>query len=249
LALVEIRNVTKFVREEHRHFKVLDNISFDVNENEFVCIVGPSGCGKTLLLKIITGITQPDSGSVLFENQPIAAENPKVANVFQSFALMPWLTAAQNVDLALEAMGLPAAERKRRVKKYLGRVGIAGSANAYPRELSAGMKQRVGIARALATEPVLLCMDEPFGALDPLTAENLREEVLLLWQSKEEEPDAVLMITNHAEEAVYLADRVIVLGHRPARIKAILNLSLPRPRDRKSPEFYRWVDKIYSVMT
>ncbi len=249
MALVEIRDVSKSVREEHRHFKVLDDISFDVNENEFVCIIGPSGCGKTLLLKIITGITQPDAGSVLFEQQPVTAENPKVANVFQSFALMPWLTAAQNVELALEAMSLPPAERKRRVKKYLARVGIAGSANAYPRELSAGMKQRVGIARALATEPVLLCMDEPFSALDALTAEGLREELLLLWQSKEALPDAVLMVTNNTEEAVYLADRVIVLSHRPAKIKAILNIRLPRPRDRKSPEFYRWVDKIYSVMT
>lgn len=249
MALVEIRSVSKSVREEHRHFKVLDGISFDVNENEFVCIVGPSGCGKTLLLKIITGITQPDEGTVLFEQQPITAENPKVANVFQSFALLPWLTSAQNVELALEAMGLPPAERKRRVKKYLTRVGIAGSANAFPRELSAGMKQRVGIARALATEPVLLCMDEPFSALDPLTAENLREEVLLLWQSKEEYPDAVLTVTNNTEEAVYLADRVIVLSRRPGRIKAILNIRLPRPRDRKSREFYGWVDKIYSVMT
>ncbi len=249
MALVEIRNVSTSISEEHRHFKVLDGISFDVKENEFVCIVGPSGCGKTLLLKLITGITQPDSGSVLFEQQPIAAENPKVANVFQSFALMPWLTAAQNVDLALEALKLPPAKRRQRIKKYLSRVGIAGSANAYPRELSAGMKQRVGIARALATEPVLLCMDEPFSSLDQLTAENLREEVLLLWQSKEEYPDAVLMVTNNTEEAVYMADRIIVLSHRPACIKAVLNIDLPRPRNRKSPEFYRWIDKIYAVMT
>ncbi|MEM0475733.1 MAG: ABC transporter ATP-binding protein [Candidatus Norongarragalinales archaeon] len=249
MALLEVHGVSKSFREDSRSFKVLDDITFSVEEQEFICIIGPSGCGKTLLLNIVAGLVKPDKGKILFEQQPITAENPKVANVFQSFALFPWLTAAQNVELALEALGLPPAERKRRVKKYLSRVGIAGSGNAFPRELSAGMKQRVGIARALATEPVLLCMDEPFSALDPLTAENLREEVLLLWQSKEEYPDAVLMATNNVEEAVYLADRVIVLSHRPARIKAILSIRLSRPRNRKSPEFYRWVDKIYAVMT
>src|SRR3989442_10733341 len=211
-------------------------------------MVGPSGSGKSALLRIIMGLDKPTSGMVRFEGEPLLPENPQVAMVFQSFALFPWLTVEQNVELGLEARRDPPETRHAKARKFIDAVGLSGFENAYPRELSGGMKQRVGIARALATEPLLLCMDEPFSALDALTAQNLRDEILQLWSNPDLPPEAVLMVTHSIEEAVYLADRVIVLSSRPGRMVAELEIDLPRPRNRKDPEFYGWVDEIYSLI-
>jgi len=246
---LEVKNVTMDYKEEGHEFEVLKNISFSVSKGEFVCVVGASGCGKSTLLRLIAGLEKPAKGTVLFEGKQVEAENPKVAMVFQNFALLPWMTVVQNVSLGLEAAGMAKDEQKKIAMRYVDLVGLSGFENAYPRELSGGMKQRVGLARALAINPKLLCMDEPFSALDALTAENLRREVLNLWQDKIFPPDSVVMVTHSIEEAVYMADRILVLSKPPAKIIATLKISLPRPRNRKSREFYHDVDKVYSLIT
>ncbi len=246
--ILDVKHVSKLYRENGKEFHVLEDISFQINERDFVCIVGPSGCGKSTLLREIVGLDQPTRGEILFEGAPVRPENPKISMVFQSFALFPWLTVMQNVELGLEAHKVPEEERKPKAKKYIDAVGLAGFENAYPRELSGGMKQRVGIARALVMDPTLLCMDEPFSALDALTAQNLRDEILQLWANPDLPPSAVLMVTHSIDEAVYLADRVVAMSPRPGHIVKIETIDLPRPRNRKEPEFYGWVDEIYSLI-
>jgi len=246
--LLEVKDVSRSYVENGKEFKVLDRIRFDLSEKDFVCIVGPSGCGKSTLLRMIVGLDKPTTGQVLFEGKPITPEEPQVAMVFQSFALFPWLTVTQNVELGLEARHVPPDERHMESRKFIDAVGLSGFENAFPRELSGGMKQRVGLARALSMEPLLLCMDEPFSSLDALTAQNLRDEILRLWTNPNLPPKAVLMVTHLIEEAVYLADRVIVLTSRPGTIAAELEIDLPRPRNRKEPEFYGWTDEIYSLI-
>jgi len=246
---LEVRKLSANYSEEGHQFVVLKDISFSVSKGEFVCIVGPSGCGKSTLLRMIAGLEKPSGGAVFFEGQPIVAENPRVAMVFQNFALLPWLTVLQNVSLGLEAAGMAKDAQKKIALRYVDIVGLSGFENAYPRELSGGMKQRVGLARALAVHPGLLCMDEPFSALDPLTAENLRQEVLNLWKDRILPPDSVVMVTHSIEEAIYMADRIFVMSKPPAKIVATLKVTLPRPRNRKSEEFYHFVDKVYSLIT
>jgi NitT/TauT family transport system ATP-binding protein len=246
--LVEIRNVSKTYETDGTRIPVLENINFTVEDNDFICIVGPSGCGKSTLLRIIIGLEKPASGEVLFKGKVIAPDNPKVAMVFQNFALFPWLTVKENIELVLESKVLHEKEREGMACKYIKAVGLDGFERVYPRELSGGMKQRVGFARALAVEPVLLCMDEPFSSLDALTAQNLKDELLMLWADKNMPPDAVIMVTHNVEEAVYMANRIIVLSPRPGKIVADLRVELERPRNRKDPEFYRWVDKVYSLI-
>ncbi|HEY4705207.1 MAG TPA: ABC transporter ATP-binding protein [Thermoplasmata archaeon] len=246
--LLDVRDVSRSHFENGKEFKVLERVKFELAERDFACIVGPSGCGKSTLLRIIVGLDNPTSGEVLFEGAPITPENPQVAMVFQSFALFPWLTVQQNVEIGLEARRVPPGERRTVATEFIEAVGLTGFENAFPRELSGGMKQRVGIARALAIEPVLLCMDEPFSSLDALTAQSLRDEILQLWSDPALPPRAVLMVTHSIEEAVYLADRVLVLCHRPGKLVAELEIDLPRPRNRKEPEFYGWVDEIYGLI-
>src|SRR3989442_1612190 len=207
-ALLEVKDVTKSYFENGKEFKVLDLVRFDLAERDLVCVVGPSGCGKSTLLRIIVGLDKPTSGAVLFECEPIRPDNPQVAMVFQSFALFPWLTVQQNVELGLEAKGTPPEERHRLARKFIDAVGLTGFEDAFPRELSGGMKQRVGIARALAIEPLLLCMDEPFSSLDPLTAQNLRDEILQLLANPDLPPKAVLMVTHAIDEVGGDADVV-----------------------------------------
>ena len=245
--LVEIKNVLKTFESDGNKILVLDNINFSVEDNDFICIVGPSGCGKSTLLRIIVGLEKPTSGEVLFKGEVIAPDNPKVAMVFQNFALFPWLTVKENIELVIESM------KKEKnpgdiACKYIKAVGLDGFEKVYPRELSGGMKQRVGFARALAVEPVLLCMDEPFSSLDALTSQNLKDELLLLWGDVNMPPDAVIMVTHNVEEAVYMANRIIILSPRPGKVVADLKIELERPRNRKDPEFYRWVDKVYSLI-
>ncbi|HLB70119.1 MAG TPA: ABC transporter ATP-binding protein [Candidatus Methanoperedens sp.] len=242
---MEIRNVSKTYESEATKIQVLDSINFSVEDNDFVCIVGPSGCGKSTLLRIIVGLEKPTSGEVIFKGKN---SNPKVAMVFQNFALFPWLSVKENIELVLESLHQQEKEREAIACKYIKAVGLDGFERAYPGELSGGMKQRVGFARALAVEPVLLCMDEPFSSLDALTAQNLKDELLLLWGDPNMPPDAVIMVTHNVEEAVYLANRIIILSQRPGKIIADLRIELERPRNRKDPEFYRWVDKVYSLI-
>ncbi len=246
--LLEFENVTlKYEGEDHRTL-VLDGFNLTIQEGEFVCLVGPSGCGKTTMLRLISGLMRPTAGLMRYRGEPFKGVNLRTAMVFQSFALLPWLTVRANVELALEARGIGREERVLRAETYIDKVGLDGYEAAYPRELSRGMKQRVGLARALAVEPELLLMDEPFSALDALSSANLRDEVLLLWQDESFPGNSVLMVTHIVEEAVAMADRVIVLTAHPARVAADIRVDLTRPRSRRDPRFIEYTDQIFSLI-
>jgi NitT/TauT family transport system ATP-binding protein len=248
--IIRAQAVEKFyVQPDGSRIEVIAPINLDVESGKIVALLGPSGCGKSTLLRILTGLSKPSSGEVLWHGKPIAGQNAGVAIVFQSFALFPWLTVIDNVEAPLEAHGVPAMERHKRALRILDTVGLDGFESAYPKELSGGMKQRVGFARALVVEPEVLFMDEPFSALDVLTAENLRNELLELWLSKKMPTSAIFIVTHNIEEAILLADRVIVLGRNPARIRADFPVELPQLRDRKSPRFIELVDYVYKIMT
>ncbi|MBZ5666986.1 MAG: nitrate/sulfonate/bicarbonate ABC transporter ATP-binding protein [Acidobacteriia bacterium] len=238
-----------YVQPDGNRIEVVAPVDLDVEPGKIITLLGPSGCGKSTLLRILTGLSKPSSGQVLWHGQPITSQNAGVSIVFQSFALFPWLTVLDNVEAPLEARGVPAVERHKRALRILDTVGLDGFESAYPKELSGGMKQRVGFARALVVEPEVLFMDEPFSALDVLTAENLRNELLELWISKKMPTSAIFIVTHNIEEAVLLADRVIVLGRNPARVRADFPIELPHLRDRKSPRFVELVDYIYKIMT
>jgi len=228
---------------------VLDDISFELRDGEIVALLGKSGSGKSTLLRCLAGLIAPTSGRALYKNEPVVAANPGVAMVFQTFALLPWLTVRQNVEIGLEARNVPGAERRERAERTIDLIGLDGFESAYPKELSGGMRQRVGFARALVVEPDALFMDEPFSALDVLTAENLRTELLALWERDDFPTRAMLIVTHNIEEAVLLADRVLVLTSNPGRIHTELPINLPRPRDRRTPAFEALVDRIYGIMT
>ncbi len=248
MALVELKNIRQIFPLKNKELVVLDDINFAVNNEEFVALVGPSGCGKSTLLRIIAGLVAPSSGKVFFKEKPVKEINTNVSIIFQTFGLLPWLDVTENITLGLEARGFPLKERLRKAFKYIDLVGLEGFEEAYPRELSGGMKQRVGIARALVMEPELLLMDEPFSALDAFTAQNLREEILRLWGSGELSLKSILMVTHNIEEAIYLADRVIILSTHPGKIISDVPVTLPRPRDRDSVEFIKLYDKLYSTV-
>ncbi|MFY9269059.1 MAG: ABC transporter ATP-binding protein [Candidatus Manganitrophaceae bacterium] len=246
--LLSIEKVSMTFNQNGAFMPVLKEISFMVREGEFIALVGPSGSGKSTLLRILNGLIPPTEGKVLYRGSELRSVNLDSAMVFQSFALFPWLTVLQNVELGLEARRLPEAIRKKRAIHFIEKVGLDGFEEAYPRELSGGMKQRVGLARALAVEPKLLCMDEPFSALDPLTSLALREEVLMLWEDKSMPVNTIIMVTHSIEEAVFMADRVLVLSHHPGRVIADIPIALPRPRDRKDPLLNEFSDRIFSMM-
>ncbi len=248
MALLELRHVSKSFAQPRGAIHVLDDISFDVQEGEFVAIVGPSGCGKSTLLRIINGIVPFTSGQVLYKGRQVDGINLECALVFQSFALLPWLTVKANIEMGLEARGVDLAEREKVAGVYIDKVGLDGFEEAYPRELSGGMKQRVGLARALAVEPRVLLMDEPFSALDALTAITLREELLDIWQSPNMSVRTILLVTHIIEEAVELADRIIVMASEPGRVAADLKVELPRPRDRRTEPFNAFTDKVFSLI-
>ncbi len=248
--IIRAHAVEKFyLQPDGNRIEVIAPIDLNVEPGKIVTLLGPSGCGKSTLLRILTGLSKPSSGEVLWHGQPITSQNAGVAIVFQSFALFPWLTVLDNVEAPLEARGVPAMERHKRALRILDTVGLDGFESAYPKELSGGMKQRVGFARALVVEPEVLFMDEPFSALDVLTAENLRNELLELWLSKKMPTSAIFIVTHNIEEAVLLADRVIVLGRNPARVRADFPIEIPQPRDRKAARFVELVDYIYKIMT
>ncbi|MFN8443886.1 MAG: nitrate/sulfonate/bicarbonate ABC transporter ATP-binding protein [Caldilineaceae bacterium] len=230
-------------------FTVLQDINLTVNQHEIVALLGRSGSGKTTLLRIMAGLIKPNSGEIINQGQKLQGHNLDVAMVFQSFALLPWETVFENVELGLKARGTPKADRVQKALQAIDLVGLDGFENAYPKELSGGMQQRVGFARAFVIHPNVLFMDEPFSGLDVLTAENLRGEIADLWEQGTFPAESILIVTHNIEEAVYLADRLIVMSANPGRIRGELKVNLPRPRDRKSKEFKALVDYVYHVMT
>jgi len=238
VSFIEAQGVTLVFKPKNReHVTALKEFSLNVTKGEFVSIVGPSGCGKSTFLNVLLGLIKPDTGDLTFKGHPITGPSQERAMVFQEFGLLPWRTAAANIELGLELKGIPAAERTERSKELVKLVGLVGFESHYPHELSGGMKQRVGLARALATEPEVLLMDEPFAALDAQTRDIMQSELLGIWERTHK---TVLFVTHSIEEAAYLSDRVIVMTARPGRTKEILPIQLPRPRDyemRLTPEF------------
>ena len=247
--LMSVENVGMTFATDGGHLTVLDNVSLTLREGEIVALLGRSGSGKSTLLRCIAGLTAPTAGTVKYKGNTLNGANPGVAMVFQSFALLPWLTVQENVELGLEARAVPAAERRERALRAIDLIGLDGFESAYPKELSGGMRQRVGFARALVVEPDALLMDEPFSALDVLTSENLRGELVRLWSEGDIPTRSALIVTHNIEEAIQLADRVIVLDSNPGRIKAELTIDLPQPRDRRSPKFEALVDEVYNILT
>jgi len=246
--LLDIQKVFKSFQQDRVLMPALREISFTVREGEFIALVGPSGCGKSSLLRILTGLVPPTDGTVRYAGKVQKSVNLDSAMVFQSFALFPWLTVMGNVEVGLEARGLSRDARRKKAAYFIDKVGLDGFEEAYPRELSGGMKQRVGLARALAVEPKLLCMDEPFSALDPLTTLALREEVLMLWEDRTMPVNTIIMVTHIIEEAVLMADRVLVLSSHPGTLLADIPIPLARPRDKKDPMVDELSDKIFSLM-
>ena len=248
--IIRAERVEKYYAQpSENRIQVIAPTDLSVSAGEILALLGPSGSGKSTLLRMLTGLSTPSEGQVYWHEKPIATTEANVSIVFQSFALFPWLTVLENVEAPLKARGMDAAEQRRRGLKILDTVGLDGFQAAYPKELSGGMRQRVGFARALVVEPEVLFMDEPFSALDVLTAENLRSELLELWQKKTIPTRAIFLVTHNIEEAVLLADRIIVLGRNPGRIRTDFKVTLAHPRDRKSAAFTQLVDYIYKVLT
>jgi len=228
---------------------VLQDVSLSLRTGEIVCLLGRSGCGKSTMLRLIAGLTRPTKGKVTLDGKPVDGPAEGVAMVFQSFALFPWLSVLDNVEIGLRAQGVALDETRKRALQAIDVIGLDGYESAYPKELSGGMRQRVGFARALVVQPKILLMDEPFSALDVLTAETLRTDLLDLWHDGRIPIKSILMVTHNIEEAVLMADRVVVLASNPGRIAAEIAVSLPHPRDRLDPEFRQLVEKIYALMT
>ena len=249
-SIIQARAVEKYYSQpDGNRIQVIAPTDLDIYPGKIIGLLGPSGSGKSTLLRMLTGLSKPSSGQVLYHGKAMDGEVPNVSIVFQSFALFPWLTVLENVEAPLVARGIHAIERHKRALKMIDTVGLDGFESAYPKELSGGMKQRVGFARALVVEPEVLFMDEPFSALDVLTAENLRSELLELWLNKKMPTRCIFIVTHNIEEAVLLADRVIVLGRNPARIRSDFEIDIPQYRDRKSPRFLAYVDYIYKTLT
>jgi NitT/TauT family transport system ATP-binding protein len=248
--IIRAEQVEKYYSQpSENRIQVISPTDLSIPAGEIVALLGPSGSGKSTLLRMLTGLSAPSAGVVYWHEKPIATADVNVSIVFQSFALFPWLTVLENVEAPLKARGMEAAERRKRSLKILDTVGLDGFQAAYPKELSGGMRQRVGFARALVVEPEVLFMDEPFSALDVLTAENLRSELLELWQKKTIPTKAIFLVTHNIEEAVLLADRIIVLGRNPGHIRTDFKVTLSHPRDRKTTAFTQLVDYIYKVLT
>jgi NitT/TauT family transport system ATP-binding protein len=253
-AITTLLNVDKVTQVFHTgsgeaRAPVLSDVSLSLKTGEIVALLGRSGSGKSTLLRVISGLTRPTEGTVTISGEPVVGPAKGVAMVFQSFALFPWLDVLDNVELGLRADGVPVDETRKRALQAIDTIGLDGFESAYPKELSGGMRQRVGFARALVMQPKILLMDEPFSALDVLTAETLRTDLLDLWQEGRMPIKAILMVTHNIEEAVLMADRVLVLSSNPGRIASEIPVTLAQPRDRLNPEFRDLVEKIYALMT
>lgn len=247
--LVTLRHAGKNYKHGQKRIEALRGINLTIREGEFVALLGASGCGKSTLLRIIAGLTKVTDGEMLYRGKPLAGVNPHTTIVFQSFALYPWLSVQENVEAALEPLGMGRAERVQRTLSLLDRVGLHGFEAAYPRELSGGMRQKVGFARAMAVEPELLCLDEPFSALDVLSAESLRGELMELWLNGAVPTKAILMVSHNIEEAVFMADRLIIMDKGPGHIVQEIAINLPHPRRKKDPAFLDLVDRVYGIIT
>lgn len=250
MSVIEVENITKTFPSDKTTILVLDDVSFPVGKDEFMCIVGPSGCGKSTLLRMMAGLEKPDSGRILFNGQPITAPSRKIAMVFQLFGLLPWKTALENVEVPLEVLGIAKQSRVHVAEEYLQMVGLEGFENTYPHDLSGGMKQRVGIARALALKPEVLLMDEPFSSLDELTAKTLRELVLNIWRNPALPTNTFIMVSHNVEEAVFMADRVLVMSPRPSKVVGEVKVNIPRPRFKylRDPEYFKYVDEVMNLL-
>ena len=249
-AIIDLRKIRMaFPKPSGEPMLVLDDINISIRAGEFLGLLGRSGSGKSTLLRITAGLIRPTSGEVLYRGAPLTKPAEGIAVVFQTFALFPWLTVLENVEAGLDALGLPRDQARQRAQEAIDLIGLDGFQSAYPRELSGGMRQRVGFARAIATRPDLLLMDEPFSALDVLTAETLRADFIDLWAENQLPTKAALMVTHNIEEAVLMCDRLLILSSNPARIAADIAVTLPRPRNRLDEEFGNIVDGVYSVLT
>lgn len=248
--LIDVANVGKqFRKSERQDLQVLEGINFQMEEGEIIAILGKSGSGKSTLLRIIAGLIPASSGTVCYRGKVVQGPVLGISMVFQNFALLPWLTVLQNVELGLEALGIPREERRERSLKAIDTIGLDGFESAYPKELSGGMRQRVGFARALVVTPDILLMDEPFSALDVLTADNLKSDLLDLWQTRKTGIHGIIFVTHNIEEAALLADRIIVFDSNPGTIRSDFKVTLPQPRNDLDPRFRNQVDRIYTLMT
>ena len=243
---IVIDHVTKeFVSREGERALALADVSFNVGANEFVSIVGRSGCGKTTLLNMVAGLLKPSSGRVLVNNRPVEKPGPDRGMVFQQAALFHWLTAIDNIEFGPRNQGVPKAERRRQAQALIELVRLSGFENKYPHELSGGMQQRVAIARALATDPEILLMDEPLGALDELTRSQMQDELLRIWEASRK---TVLLVTHSIFEALFLSDRIIILSPHPGRLRKEVKVDLPRPRQRTSKEFLEYYEEVHNAI-
>lgn len=248
--LLEVRKLSQsFPGPGGNRVEVLSEIDLEVREHEVVAILGPSGCGKSTLLRAIIGLEPCTSGEILYRGKTQTGLNPSTALVFQNFALFPWLTVEENVATGVTQAGLDATARSQRVRDVIATVGLTGSEEAYPKELSGGMKQRVGLARALAGEPEILCMDEPFSALDVLTSETLRNEVIDLYTRKDSPVNSILMVTHSISEGVFMATRLVIMSAHPGKIRAVLDNPLPYPRDEHHPDFLALIETVHGMIT
>ncbi len=248
--VIEIQNVKKsFKIGDRQEMLVLDDINLKMYEGEIVAILGKSGSGKSTLLRIMSGLIAPSSGSIRYRGKSVVSPVRGISMVFQTFALLPWLTVLQNVELGLEALGVDRNERRERSLKAIDMIGLDGFESAFPKELSGGMRQRVGFARALVVNPDILLMDEPFSALDVLTGDNLKNDLIDLWQSKKIGLNAIIFVTHNIEEAIKIADRVIVFNSNPGSVRSDLRVTLPFPRNDLDQRFRNQVDRVYTLMT
>ncbi len=243
--VIKVQNVTYAIG----NIEIMSDISFQARKGEFVSIIGPSGCGKSTLLRIIVGILPPTKGRILYMNKEITGPRKEISFVFQDFGLLPWLTNMENVKLGLSYFEISDDEKEKTAKELLTKFGLDGFEYSYPNVLSGGMRQRVGLARAIASEPYVLLMDEPFSSLDELTANTLRSDILNMLQSDDIAVNSVIMVTHNVEESIELSNKIVILSNKPTHVKEVLEVDLPYPRNRRNKKFGDMVDHIYKVLT
>ena len=245
MSSISIKNVTKIFKSNDKEYTALNNANLEIKEGEFICLLGPSGCGKSTLLNMLAGFEKPTKGEILINDEKVDKPRIDRLTIFQDYGLLPWRSVEKNVQLGLETLKVPKEERKKISDKYIHLVGLDKFKNHHPSELSGGMKQRVAIARALAAKPKILFMDEPFGALDPITRIKLQEDIIKIWQ---EEKMTIIFVTHDVEEAVYLASKIVVMSPNPGKVTKVIENKLPRPVDRNSTDFYLTKDNIFHIL-